>query len=119
MLHGAIICHGECGCIAYHSEHQLTTSRPNMRRILTTGQKEVKFEDFFVPFTTTLSLNYPYPEDCILISKASHNPNESPILCMDPGFEHHVRKLGNWTVGKEFRQTFPELVDVSVRIKSP
>lgn len=88
-----------------------------MRRTLTTGKKEVKFEDFFVPFTTTLSLNYPYPEDCILTPRPSDDPNEPSTLCIDPGFEHHVRKLVNWMVGEEFKKTFPELVDASVRVK--
>jgi hypothetical protein len=35
---------------------------------------------------------------------------------MNPAFETHLRDLGNWSLGTEFRDTFPEWA-TTVRIK--
>ncbi|RYP40140.1 hypothetical protein DL767_001855 [Monosporascus sp. MG133] len=62
------------------------------------------FDDFFVPFTTTLSLNWPYePTDALLQS-----PDGSELL-INPVFERHLRRLENWTVGESFDMAFPQL----------
>ncbi|KAK6825141.1 hypothetical protein PG987_012635 [Apiospora arundinis] len=62
------------------------------------------FENFFIPFTTTLSLNWPYEEtDCLLQS-----PDGEELL-INPVFERHMRRLENWTLGDAFHQTFPQL----------
>ncbi|KAK8094479.1 hypothetical protein PG997_001164 [Apiospora hydei] len=62
------------------------------------------FENFFIPFTTTLSLNWPYEEtDCLLQS-----PDGDELL-INPVFERHMRRLENWTLGDAFHQTFPQL----------
>lgn len=90
---------------------------PHMRRSLIMGGNKFKFEDFFVPFTTTLSLNWPLPHDCILIPTPSSSPEGPTHLYMNPAFEHHLHSLENWSLGSKFSKTFPELVDGSVRIK--
>lgn len=82
-----------------------------MRETIALNRKPVAFEDFFVPYCRTLSLNWPLPPDCILITTAEAS------LAMNPAFEYHLRELQNWSLGAEFRNTFPQLVDGSVRIR--
>ncbi|USW51945.1 hypothetical protein Slin15195_G052640 [Septoria linicola] len=86
---------------------------PYMRSQLALREGEVKFEDFFVPFTTTLSLNWPLPPDCVLIRSGS----DGEFLDLNPAFEHHLRNLNNWSLGSRFAQAFPHLVDGTVRIE--
>ena len=85
-----------------------------MRTQLALQETEVKFEDFFVPYTTTLSLNWHLPPDCVLIRSTS---SDGDTLDINPAFEHHLRDLHNWSLGTRFAQTFPHLVDGTVRIK--
>ncbi|RYP03553.1 hypothetical protein DL764_005054 [Monosporascus ibericus] len=62
------------------------------------------FDDFFIPFTTTLSVNWPYePTDTLLQS-----PDGSELL-INPVFERHLRRLENWTIGESFDKAFPQL----------
>lgn len=85
---------------------------PFMRYTLLTGPV-VKFEDFFAPFTTKVSVNWPYPEDQVLL-RADRPDVPSK---MNPVFETHMRNLHNWSVGSIFPKAFPHLVDDSVRIE--
>ncbi|PIA94579.1 hypothetical protein CB0940_08353 [Cercospora beticola] len=86
---------------------------PYMRSQIALREGEVKFEDFFVSYTTTLSLNWPLPHDCVLLRSG----NDGATLELNPAFEHHLRDLNNWSLGTRFAQTFPLLVDSTVRIK--
>ncbi|KAM3416710.1 bZIP transcription factor [Cercospora zeina] len=86
---------------------------PYMRSQLALREGQVKFEDFFVPYTTELSLNWPLPYDCVLLRSSS----DGAALELNPAFEHHLRDLKNWSLGPRFAQTFPMLVDGTVRIK--
>ena len=76
---------------------------------------EVKFEDFFIPFTSKMCVNWPYPSDQVLIPAPT--ANDSSAVQMNPVFETHLRDLQNWSVGTVFRTTFPALVDHTVRIQ--
>lgn len=62
------------------------------------------FENFFIPFTTTLSLNWPYEDTDTLLQGP-----ESDELMINPVFERHLRRLENWTLGEAFARTFPML----------
>ena len=63
--------------------------RPKLRDRLITSQNPVAFDTFFIPFTTTVSLNWPYnPRDCLLpasklyassLSATSSIPASSPF----------------------------------------
>ncbi|KAF2215191.1 hypothetical protein CERZMDRAFT_109955 [Cercospora zeae-maydis SCOH1-5] len=86
---------------------------PYMRSQIALREEEVRFEDFFVPYTTELSLNWPLPHDCVLLRSGS----DGAALELNPAFEHHLRDLNNWSLGPRFAQTFPTLVDGTVRIK--
>ncbi|KAH6717888.1 hypothetical protein BKA61DRAFT_670309 [Leptodontidium sp. MPI-SDFR-AT-0119] len=68
--------------------------------------RDYLFDNFFIPFTTTLSLNWPYePTDTLLSSV------EGEDLVINPVFERHLRRLDNWSLGPAFAKTFPGLQD--------
>ncbi|KAI5457983.1 hypothetical protein BGZ63DRAFT_492842 [Mariannaea sp. PMI_226] len=64
------------------------------------------FDNFFIPYTTTLSLSWPYEDTDTLIQ----NP-EGDELMINPVFERHLRNLDNWKLGDAFAKAFPTLVD--------
>lgn len=74
--------------------------------------RDYLFDNFFIPFTTTMSLNWPYePTDCLLSTP------ESDELMINPVFERHLRKLENWSLGPTFANLFPALLD-TYRLKT-
>jgi hypothetical protein len=74
--------------------------------------RDYLFDNFFIPFTTTLSLNWPYePTDTLLSSP------ESDDLMINPVFERHLRRLENWSLGPAFAKAFPGLTD-TFRLKT-
>ncbi|ERF73879.1 hypothetical protein EPUS_05891 [Endocarpon pusillum Z07020] len=83
---------------------------PKMRDKLVECYHDYAFEDFTLPYTTTLSLNWPYePTDALLQS-------DSEELMINPVFERHLRNLSNWSLGPAFARAHPALADVA-RIK--
>lgn len=114
--------------------------RPRLRDAAVQTSPFPNFDTFFVPYTTTLSLNWPYsPTDVLLPSSgpphpmtnphpatastpgsvSSHggaNEGPEPIWRMNPAFETHLRDLGNWSLGPSFLDTFPDWAG-AVRIK--
>ncbi|KAI9837130.1 MAG: hypothetical protein M1837_003126 [Sclerophora amabilis] len=84
---------------------------PRMRDVLTRDFHSYPFDNFFIPFTTTLSLNWPYEPTDTLISSS-----ESDEVSINPVFERHLRNLGNWSLGPAFAKAFPDLIE-SVRIQ--
>lgn len=62
------------------------------------------FGNFFIPFTTTLSLNWPYEDTDTLLQGP-----ESDELMINPVFERHLRRRENWTLGDAFARAFPML----------
>lgn len=77
----------------------------------------VNFEEFFIPYTTTLSLNWPYLSDQVLQRTTSADANENGCggIKMNEIFETHLRDIRNWSLGSRFKHSFPDLVD-DVRI---
>nr|POE74643.1 hypothetical protein CFP56_37174 [Quercus suber] len=69
----------------------------------------VNFEDFFVPYTTTLSLNWPYRDDQVLLR--SHDPTDPQDVKLNPDFEAHLRNIDNWSLGPAFQHAHPHLID--------
>lgn len=85
---------------------------PRMRDKLVECYHDYPFEAFTLPYTTTLSLNWPYePTDALLCS------SESEELMINPVFERHLRNLSNWSLGPAFARAHPALADLA-RIKS-
>ena len=97
--------------------HKTDFSRPQLRRRLITTGAPVKFEEFFVPFTTTLSLNWPYPNDQVLFINPTSDATAPGAVRINPLFETHLRDIRNWSLGSNFQSTFPDLVDQSIRIE--
>ena len=62
------------------------------------------FDNFFIPFTSTLSINWPYEDTCVLL--ASPTGDE---LMINPVFEQHLGVAENWTLGEAFERAFPAL----------
>lgn len=84
---------------------------PRMRDRLVMSYQDYPFENWFIPFTRTLSVNWPYEAtDCLL------STGESDDLIINPVFERHFRNLGNWSLGPAFAEAFPCLVETT-RIK--
>lgn len=62
------------------------------------------FDNFFVPFTTTLRLNWPYEETDTLLESP-----DGEELMINPVFERHLRNHANWSLGEAVVATFPSL----------
>ena len=80
-------------------------------------RNEYIFENFFVPFTTTVRLNWPYEETDTLLQSP-----DGDELMINPVFERHLRNLDNWTLGEPFAKEFPDLVEfcnIDYNIKGP
>lgn len=81
---------------------------PRMRDKMVYLYPNIALENFFIPYTTTLSLNWPYdPSEALL---PGPDPEE---LLINPVFERHLRELSNWTLGPAFAKTFPDLADTT------
>lgn len=116
---------------------------PSIRDKLISDPSKYPFQDFFVPFTARLSVNWPYLDtDTLLISNSAtpsskvnmrdeqgkggpgandhSRPTTSPEidgeLLINPVFERHLRDLGNWSLGPEFETHLSELAE-GVRMK--
>ena len=65
---------------------------------------EFHFDDFFIPYTIGLSLNWKgNPADVLLKVDGDEE------MRINPEFERHLRDLGNWSLGPEFQRAFPKL----------
>ena len=83
---------------------------PLMRDMIIRDPDKYHLDEFFVPWTNTLSVNWPYDDPYVLIqTPGSSNGLDKPELTINPVFDQHVRNLDNWTVGPQFKNRFPEL----------
>lgn len=84
---------------------------PGLRDKLVACYPRFPFDNFFIPYTTTVSLNWPYRLMNTLSTKA-----DTEELAINPVFEEHLRDLGNWSLGPAFAKAHPALAE-TVRIK--
>ncbi|KAH7040541.1 uncharacterized protein B0I36DRAFT_233038 [Microdochium trichocladiopsis] len=78
---------------------------PGMRdKLISDPLPDDLFDNFFIPFTSTISLNWPYEETDVFLQ----TPDGSEIM-INPVFERHMRRGENWTLGDAFDKTFPNL----------
>ncbi|OQD82131.1 hypothetical protein PENANT_c023G10328 [Penicillium antarcticum] len=85
---------------------------PGMRDRIVTTYQNYPFENWFIPFTRGICVNWPYEStDCLL------SAGDSEELVINPVFERHMRNLHNWSLGTCFAETYPALAD-TVRIKA-
>ncbi|KAJ9195519.1 hypothetical protein DTO021D3_5095 [Paecilomyces variotii] len=84
---------------------------PRLRDRLVMSWQSYPFDEWFVPWTRTISVNWPYEAtDCLLSSP------DSEELLINPVFERHLRNLNNWSLGKEWADLYPGLADAA-RVK--
>ena len=77
---------------------------PKMRDKLVSNYQDYAFENWFIPYTLTLSVNWPYePTDCLL------STSENEELTINPVFERHVMRLENWSLGPAFTKAHPAM----------
>ena len=89
----------------------LINNRPRLRDILVKNYQDYPLDNFFIPYTTTLSLNWPHESmQCLL------PPSGSDEMKINPLFERHLRNLNNWSLGPAFATALPGLA-VGVRIR--
>ncbi|KAI0449822.1 hypothetical protein F5B21DRAFT_508812 [Xylaria acuta] len=62
------------------------------------------FDKIFLPYTQTLSVNWPYEEKKALIE----TPDGSEII-INPVFQEHFLRIENWTLGDAFDKACPTL----------
>jgi hypothetical protein len=84
---------------------------PRMRDRMISAPADYDFSNWLIPYTTELSVNWPYEASSALLST-----NESGELVINPVFEQHIRNLINWSLGPAFAKTHPGLADTT-RIK--
>lgn len=66
--------------------------------------RDYLFDKWFIPFTTTLSVNWPYEDTDALLCGG-----EGEDVVINPVFERHLRRLENWSLGPAFAGMFPGL----------
>ncbi|KAL8753043.1 MAG: hypothetical protein Q9199_005329, partial [Rusavskia elegans] len=82
---------------------------PRMRDRMCELYPEISLDSWFIPYTTTLSLNWKYEPCDTLLSLGSVDGGEE--LSINPVFERHLRDLSNWTLGPAFEKAFPMVAD--------
>lgn len=81
---------------------------PRMRDRLATSPQDYPFDNWTTPFTSGLSVNWPYEAtDCLL------STGDSDELIINPVFERHMRNISNWSLGPLFAENYPGLVDTT------
>lgn len=81
---------------------------PRMRDRLATAHQDYPFDNWFIPFTRGMSVNWPYEAtDCLLAA------GDSDEFLINPVFEKHMRNLSNWSLGTLFAESYPGLVDTT------
>ncbi|KAL9106556.1 MAG: hypothetical protein Q9187_008545, partial [Circinaria calcarea] len=85
---------------------------PRVRDMMVANYRSYPFDDWFIPYTTSLSINWPYDDNDTILSDPA-----SDEMSINPLFEQHLRKLNNWSLGPAFAQAHPELAEC-VRIEA-
>ncbi|KAL2821246.1 hypothetical protein BDW59DRAFT_110975 [Aspergillus cavernicola] len=82
---------------------------PLMRDHLVMAYHDYPFDNWFIPFTSTLSVNWPYEATDCLLSIG----DTDELMIINPVFERHFTNINNWTLGPAFAETFPQLVETT------
>lgn len=90
---------------------------PRMRDQMVQLYPEISLDNFFIPYTTTLSLNWKYEASDTLLNMGGAgvggnnggSEGGAEEFSINPVFERHLRDLSNWTLGPAFEKAFPAL----------
>ena len=82
---------------------------PLMRDKMTQIYPSVPFDEFFIPYTTTVSLNWPAEKGAVLI--ATGETGRDGELALNPTFEQHMFELKSWSLGTPFAKAHPSLAE--------
>ncbi|KAK6538693.1 hypothetical protein TWF694_010267 [Orbilia ellipsospora] len=76
---------------------------PMTRDVMAKHPEKYPNNEFSIPYTGTLSVNWPYNlRDCVM-----EQPSGEFII--NPVFEAHIRKIENWSLGSKFTELYPDL----------
>lgn len=84
---------------------------PMMRDRMLQNLGDYDIDTFWVPYTNTLSVNWPYGDSYVLL-QAPDQPGQPPSsdnITINPVFDQHIRNVDNWTLGQEFEKQLPSL----------
>ncbi|PGH31941.1 hypothetical protein GX50_05269 [[Emmonsia] crescens] len=81
---------------------------PRMRDRMVASYQDYDFQNWFIPYTMMLSINWPYEATDTLLTTS-----DSEELIINPVFERHLRNLNNWSLGPAFARAYPGLVDTT------
>lgn len=98
---------------------------PRMRAKMIYLWREIPLDDFFQPYSATISVNWQYGSAVEnVLCKATERASEEgagatlvkrlssqPRKRIRQAFDAHLRQLDNWTLGPVFAQCFPALAD--------
>ncbi|OQO13356.1 hypothetical protein B0A48_01584 [Cryoendolithus antarcticus] len=77
----------------WHDYVPWPTTRRQLMRI--PESRQVRFDNFFIPFCQGLSVNWPYPEGTCLVTTLGGE--SSPVqVKLHPDFEKHITRIENW-----------------------
>ena len=86
---------------------------PGMRDRLVEEFERYPFEDFFVSFTKTLSLNWGGAGGDVLVRDEAGGDGGLGEWRVSERFERHLGELGNWSLGREFEEAMPGLAGMA------
>lgn len=106
--------------VADHTAMTLAQEKSGERGSDASAAVAYPFEDFFIPFTTTCSVNWTRPNSEVLVrnpawahratSSTPTGPEALDEWLINPLFEEHCRKLESWSLGPAFAAAWPRLV---------
>ncbi|KAG5912932.1 hypothetical protein E4U42_001688, partial [Claviceps africana] len=96
----------DCAHPAWIDHLPFPAMRERLARACMARTGEYELDKFFIPYTTALTVSWPYEEtDALLVL-----PDCGDVV-INPVFERHVRTMENWKLGESFVRAFPELAD--------
>jgi len=76
---------------------------PVVRDLMAKSPGTYNNSDFSLPYTETISVNWPYDAKMIVLEQPTGEYTVNPV------FETHLRSLENWSLGSKFAKEYPQL----------
>jgi hypothetical protein len=102
-----------CTSVSTHLQKSLTHRiRPEARERFIQEMDWSEFPDLRVLNNRSVSVNWPHGQSKIF------NAVSQKEVRLNPDFEAHIRKLENWSVGKEVVERFPFLKGIRAKVNA-